>query len=85
MQGNDRDWLTYDKTINLRIPLSPFLFGFLLIYKETERKLHAEIFAKLGNKDPTKNKSSPTQNDYPHFLFSERNDVEVDDRKKDAV
>ena len=34
MQGNDRAWLAYDRTINLKIPLSPFFFLFLLQYKE---------------------------------------------------
>ena len=85
MQGNYRDWLAYERTINLKIPLSAFFFVFFLQYKEPERKLHAETFAKLGNKDPTKNNFSPKQNDHPHFLISEENDVEVDDRKKDAV
>ena len=85
MQGNDRDWLAYDRTIKLKIPLSPFFFVFLLQYKEPERKLPAETFAKLENKDPTKNNFNPKQNDHPYFLISEGNDVEVDDRKKDTV
>ena len=78
MQGNDRDWLAYDRTINLKIPLSPFFFVFLLQYKDPTAW-------KLGNKDPTKNNFSPKQNHDPHFLISEGNDVEVDDCKKDAV
>ena len=85
MQDNDRDWLAYDRTINLKIPFSPFFFVFLLRYKERERKFHSETFGKLGNKDPKKNNFSPKQNRDPHFLISEGNDVEVDERKKDAV
>ena len=85
MQGVDMDWLAYDKTVNLKIPFSPFFFIFLFQYKEPERKLHAETFAKLGNKDLTKNSFSPKQNDHPNFLISKGNDVEVDDCKKDAI
>ena len=85
MQGNGRDWLAYDRTINLKILLSPFFLVFLLQYKEPERKLHTEPFAKLGYKDPTKNNFSPKQSDHPHLFISKGNDVEVDDRKKDAV
>ena len=79
------DWSAYDRTVNLKVPLSSFLFVYLFQYKEPERKLHSETFAKLGNKDPTKNNFSPKKNDHPHFFVSEGNDVEVDDRKKDAV
>ena len=85
MQGNDRDWVSYYRTINLKIPLSSFFFVFFLQHKEPERKLHAETLAKLGNKDQTKNNFSPKQNDHLHFLISKGNEVEVDDRKKDTV
>ena len=85
MLGNDRDRLSYYRTINLKIPLSSFFFVFLLQHKEPETKLHAETLAKLGHKDPTKNNISPKQNDHLHFLISKENDVEVDDRKKDTV
>ena len=81
MQGNDRASLTYGRTINLKILLSPFFFLFLLQYKDHKRKLHSETFAKLETK--TRQKKSKT--DDPHFLISEGNDVEVDNRKKDGV
>ena len=38
-----------------------FLLVFLLQYKKPERKLHAETFANLGNKDPTKNNKQFTE------------------------
>ena len=70
--------------MNLEITLSPFFFVFFLQYKEHERKLYAETFAKVGNKDPTKNNFSPKKNHDLHFLISEGNKVEVDDRKIDV-
>ena len=47
-----------------------------------ERKLHAETFAKLGNKGATKNNSSPKQNDDLHFVIFEGNDVRLITAKK---
>ena len=85
MQGNDRPSLAYGRTINLKILLSPFYFLFLLQYKEHKRKLHAETFAKLETKTRQKKTSVPSKTDDPHFLISEGDDVEVDNRKKDGV